>query len=270
MTQPEAGKTFLTNARIYDYEPGDEFHYTSFEYNIPYSRWESKSIRTVTGKRFSQQKDTVFYTFHTLKRWIEEDFTKSTKRDTIMDYYENMVYLLEPFTYLPYEPKSKGYPYYYMSINADVYNRQYMTPSIEMYELRGENDSCWKYVYVDGAGGTQLMEGIGKFYLHYGTGLEYEGENKLVYYRKGSQVWGTPLSITSVEESVPRDFNVYPNPSTNTILVSSPSNEKIRIYSPEGVNLMESIPNVQINISHLAPGIYFLRQGSRIAKFIKL
>jgi hypothetical protein len=177
--------------------------------------------------------------------------------------------LLEPFAYLPYEPKSKGYPYYFMSLNVDVYNRQYMTPSIEMYESRGENDSCWKYVYVDGAGETQLMEGIGLFYRWGGMGDMDAREDKLVYYKKGSQFWGTPLSITSVEESTPEDFSIYPNPATNMILVNSPSNEKIHVYSPEGVNMIESAPNIQIDISALPPGIYFLRQGLRVVKFIK-
>ncbi len=69
---------------------------------------------------------------------------------------------------------------------------------------------------------------------------------------------------------------IYPNPSSDFIEISRVEGE-VRIYNFLGIE--ESTPalsatpqegNLKINVSGLAPGLYFVRFGDKVGKFIKL
>ena len=88
---------------------------------------------------------------------------------------------------------------------------------------------------------------------------------------------------TDVEEETAIDqISVYPNPAVNFIEIPYPPLERgsgglnIKIYDVFGQNcdltptLSTSGEGVRIDVSGLAPGMYFVRIGDRVSKFIKI
>ena len=73
------------------------------------------------------------------------------------------------------------------------------------------------------------------------------------------------------------EIQIYPNPASNTIRINSRNvQEKIEIFNFMGVMVHgEYLPDTEIDISMLAPGVYFLWTtradgGMAIARFIKV
>jgi len=79
-------------------------------------------------------------------------------------------------------------------------------------------------------------------------------------------------SVQNVNEST--RFNVFPNPATTRITISPAKNSVLEIYDKTGKliwceSIYNSLNRIEIDISFFAPGIYFIRKGSEVAKFIK-
>jgi hypothetical protein len=66
---------------------------------------------------------------------------------------------------------------------------------------------------------------------------------------------------------------IYPNPGSDFINIQGISKGNIEIFSVEGVIIMElateSKLNLQIDISDLVPGFYFVKIDNQYYKFIK-
>ncbi|HRP03251.1 MAG TPA: zinc-dependent metalloprotease [Candidatus Kapabacteria bacterium] len=86
-------------------------------------------------------------------------------------------------------------------------------------------------------------------------------------------------SLTPVEEIniVKADIYQYPNPAGDFIVFSIPNiaeNDIIIVYSTFGqkyiVNFINIMSGIRINISLLTPGVYFIKIGDRVEKFIKI
>ena len=88
---------------------------------------------------------------------------------------------------------------------------------------------------------------------------------------------------TSVDqEQDPTPMIVYPNPGTDFIEISYPPLERgsrgvgIKLYNIFGQNcdltptLSTSGEGARIDVSGLPPGIYFVRIGDRVSKFVKI
>jgi hypothetical protein len=85
------------------------------------------------------------------------------------------------------------------------------------------------------------------------------------------------LDIVSINE-LKNDVKIYPNPTKGELIISMDNEQwtidNVTIYDIMGKtinNYQLSILNSQlkIDVSHLSAGIYFLRVGNRMAKFIK-
>jgi len=79
-------------------------------------------------------------------------------------------------------------------------------------------------------------------------------------------------SVQNVNEST--RFNVFPNPAKTRITISPAKNSVLEIYDKTGKliwceSIYNSLNRIEIDISFFAPGIYFIRKGSEVAKFIK-
>lgn len=86
----------------------------------------------------------------------------------------------------------------------------------------------------------------------------------------------TPEVITSINENVFDNnylYNIYPNPSTNTINIAYPDKlygTQIEIFNSMGISLWTGrAESKQIDISKLAVGVYFLRIGNETKMFVK-
>lgn len=89
-----------------------------------------------------------------------------------------------------------------------------------------------------------------------------------ITYRTGTY---TP-PVNSVEEGIVRsDFIIYPNPASDFIEIESVEyTGLIKIFNQAGITVLETVPQEKIDIRCLASGVYFLKTGSRISRFVKL
>ncbi|HCY01098.1 MAG TPA: hypothetical protein DG754_13245 [Bacteroidales bacterium] len=90
LTNPGVGRTLISNVSIYDFDIGDEFHYSSHSS----SGWGSddffsentKRISIVTNKTYSSNNDSIYYTWDNIRRYQGSDsgityseYTSTTK-----------------------------------------------------------------------------------------------------------------------------------------------------------------------------------------------
>ena len=84
--------------------------------------------------------------------------------------------------------------------------------------------------------------------------------------------------FTGVSDLEPMDSKtiISPNPATDIITISNPEGIKIEIFNFLGVRVdlnpdaQVEYPEVRINVSSLKTGIYFVKAGDKLIKFIKL
>jgi hypothetical protein len=81
-------------------------------------------------------------------------------------------------------------------------------------------------------------------------------------------------NIVNVEEETTSRFNVYPNPASDVLMLQGINLSQVSILDISG-KVIESFNSIQqrIDVSHLAPGVYFVQanteQGMEQKKFIK-
>ena len=81
-------------------------------------------------------------------------------------------------------------------------------------------------------------------------------------------------STLSLDDNILSNFSLYPNPSTNSVELSSPNTpiSEICLYDLSGKLLLSknynSKNNINLNTSNLRPGIYLLKINNK--KSIKL
>ncbi|TAL67485.1 MAG: T9SS type A sorting domain-containing protein [Bacteroidetes bacterium] len=83
--------------------------------------------------------------------------------------------------------------------------------------------------------------------------------------------WFVKKPPTEVNELVHEkiEFELYPNPATDYLNVITKSEKlKFEIYSAIGIKILET-NNKRIDVSNLAEGIYYLKTGDYIIKFLK-
>jgi photosystem II stability/assembly factor-like uncharacterized protein len=80
---------------------------------------------------------------------------------------------------------------------------------------------------------------------------------------------------TSIHEYADTDkFNVYPNPAKTGIVISTIKSDDLEIFDMTGkmilyAKIKPGMISCELNISHISPGIYFVRNGIEVIKFIK-
>ena len=74
--------------------------------------------------------------------------------------------------------------------------------------------------------------------------------------------------LTSLKEVPTTSLNIYPNPTQNTISFSGEKNE-YSILNLAGTRVQYGIKSEKIDVSNLSQGIYFLKVGRQINKFVK-
>lgn len=78
-------------------------------------------------------------------------------------------------------------------------------------------------------------------------------------------------STAGIGSATDFDFSIFPNPATSTIILSKPLEEVICITASDGRIVQYIDPGqIQIDITSLAPGSYFLTNSNVHYKFVKL
>lgn len=79
---------------------------------------------------------------------------------------------------------------------------------------------------------------------------------------------------SSVNSPLTGDLSIYPNPANNFITIDNINSKEISIIDIHGQEIINVNSNhknkISIDISKLAPSVYFVKIGSRIYKFIKI
>lgn len=88
-------------------------------------------------------------------------------------------------------------------------------------------------------------------------------------------IWDGNISSTiERNDNEISDIKIFPSPATDFIIVRNLlpycTDNKIRIYSPEGILMMKIEYNDRIDISRLPNGMYFIKAGFKILKFVKI
>lgn len=267
LTNPDKGVQNLTWLGVHDFQVGDEFHIIKNTWNwsdVPGYSYTYKTRMKYLERK--ESKDTLFYKVEKeesiLRRMGTWDSTSYTyTHDTITESYIPDVL----FDKLPEEPILSNNDAFanMMTIEGSFIKKYYSYPMF----TRLSNDSCWYYLLFDGGGPGYYLKGLGGYYYGWSEIIS-GGDNNLVYYKKGSTIWGTPLVITDVKSLKEEDqIKVYPNPASDFVILENTSgrtqNYHLHVLDLQGRevfrNSIELTNSYRLDISSLKEGAYLLK-----------
>jgi hypothetical protein len=152
---------------------------------------------------------------------------------------------------------------YYMTIENNISKTKPPLPIWPSYY-----DSCWTDCCADGCFPEyKYIKGLGGPYYKCSNAFSYGGmENKLVYYRKGQIIWGTPLIITSNSEiSFNSEIELFPNPAKDIVWIETISSNlpcSMELLDLNGHLLLRQEMNSELtslDIKKNTPGIYVIK-----------
>ncbi len=138
-------------------------------------------------------------------------------------------------------------------------------------------------IFATGTGSRAYMStDTGSTWINLRDYNDYIGENLCTWTRcsaisknefltcgQSSGVWkwtNTPNTVIDLNEE--SDLFVFPNPATEFIRLEG-DGAAVSIYNILGVKMIDSESNSAIDVSGLAPGVYFIRCGARSLRFVK-
>ncbi len=74
----------------------------------------------------------------------------------------------------------------------------------------------------------------------------------------------TPLSVATVDK-----LRMYPNPSSDFVMIESTQNESVMIYNLKGDLVKQGMSNAKISILELEPGVYIVQSKEMQLKLVK-
>lgn len=284
ITNPKHGYVMSTRS-VFDFEVGDVFHYS--EKSINYSGWGSNAtyfghlkhiIKTVIGKTLSTPDTAVSYEFELCSRIIT--FNQSIPDTTYsIDTISKLIIFDNPedstFNQLPrqtFTNPNHFFIYNYPIVEQYKNNNQRLRVYYDRTDVTYDtSDSCWHWIMADPA--------PGKFYYFDGLGGPYYfidswtfaipvKERKLLYYKKGSETWGTSIApsceslINNVSDNPRTQIRIYPNPTSDYITLDIENNTeatKIMILDISGRIVLQSEFKNEISLFSLPKGIYIVK-----------
>lgn len=279
-TNPATGNINPDINNIFDFEVGDEIHTRFFSNAYNYSTsTEIWTIKRVTGKSTSLTNEWKAYKydicflkiFKSSPDWIPQYETEHQSTDDTIFLNSDFAFELAKEPNQTYNEPGSGWMLGTTAVlkfqrSAKFLNYNY--PFSQSYP-----DSCWSMVMVDGGCDPYYIKGLGgPYYDCPPIILWYTYIQEIVYYKKGSETWGTPLSCDSLqsvgieEHPLIKTITIYPNPSYGTITVSIPENLqtpcKLEIFDISG-RLSKIIEIEQrsksFDISDIPNGMYFYK-----------
>ncbi len=112
--------------------------------------------------------------------------------------------------------------------------------------------------------------------LYFDNGYLYIDDGTMVPYSfEVSTIQKVLLASTmEIEEIVTPDFNIYPNPASSFLRISSSdhSNTAYQIFSLDGRLMLSGVcmPEESIDVSHLSNGLYLVKVNNKTFKITKL
>jgi len=220
---------------IYNYEEGDIFHYQG-NVSSQYGGGGWSTIYRVLSKTVYGNNDSVEYTMEYCKHLAQGYPPVVTNTfDTITVKYNWALYDLN-YAFLKKLPEefvnSGAYADQYFEKINNINGRHLKGRDINKYSYEAATN-CWSFY---GYGVIPIwtyhyVEGLGQTYYSYYVIPEFlptSSEEKLVYFKKGSETWGTPVStscntLVAVEDQITLpgvQVLVCPNPVSSKSVIS--------------------------------------------------
>ncbi|HET6244860.1 MAG: T9SS type A sorting domain-containing protein [Bacteroidetes bacterium] len=215
LSDPQVGIQNLLWFQVHDFQIGDEIHseyYNNGVYNGSFSY--STTIKTIEKylERYDFQ-DSIVYKVET-RRAKELNYYMGDKVQSFT--HDTLIKVIKPFPlfdHFPLEPFLEGTEL--GEISMKNYSRLQKTP---LFGLSNESDSCWKEIIFSGCMNNDFyVKGLGgPFYsCYYNFNIN---EQKLIYYKKGVQTYGSPfIALDAPEHARDKNPELYPNPATEHI-----------------------------------------------------
>lgn len=259
----------LTYRDIYDYNPGDVYHYTHHRHGSQAMSLDDQFIMKVINI-IQHNPDSVTYEF---ERTVYDEYdtviqgqtTKKSKSyiDTVtagydlstrigtgsfidtIDLYEN--FEIGFFNDYYSAPAYSKMPYTVLQLDST----KLCNYAFEHYE---------KIDYVFGVGRFSHMEDYSQASFH-------DNIEQLVYYKKGNTSWGTPLVITvGLHEEKNQMIKVYPNPVEDQLTIEGIlTNWNYEIIDVSGQTIKTGLLKPALNripLEDLNSGVYFIKMNS--------
>lgn len=212
--QPNVGIQNPTKVDFLNFTVGDEIH-TAGEYRMQYQPWrfgQHKKIRTILAKNTSTNQDTITYTYEDCFAGINNDAMAGTydtiyRTDTIIQ--QLILSEITGIDQLTHELSSDSMSYNLTSIRDFASTRrQKLSNGGYYYDVL---NNCWTLdldnwsrIWIEGLGGPFLSN-------------MYRSDFP-VYYKKGSEIWGTPINCSTflnlrIISNNNSSIKVFPNPS---------------------------------------------------------
>jgi len=274
ITNPDLGIQNLTWFDVFDFQPGDVI-----QTKVTEKYWCSQPPRTEitkTSRRYLERanyKDSLVYVLlqdQQIDRIYADSSLVKTKIDTLRQ-------VIKPNFSFDKRPNEVVYD----SISSGVYTNQMLFEdlivkyrSAPTYNYPSVNE--YLIPFVDETN-LYYYKGLGGPYYYYESCPDYSGE--LVYYKKGSTSWGTPIDFTGVESFSNNDnIQLFPNPAKDQVCIEMKDMKVpllFELISVEGKTLLQQFLNSEsqtINLSEFKKDNYVYRISAlnRIVKSGKI
>jgi len=237
---------------VYNFEINDEFHYSGLEYGTG-GGFYFESIRKILDKTVYGNNDSVDYLIEICTNIYYPGNYDS--HDTTLERYNFLSGSLGPaLSYAPYEFVPDEYNEYSPLIELKIKfdgkpSKLYWSRAFEFYG----SPLCWKESYYTPQIKYEYTPGLGMTYFYW-LDEAYQnfnyGYRNLVYFKKGNEVWGTPVAtdcnilLPNEEKKDKNKVSIcfVPNPVeySSTIRISGTDNNlglTISIYDLLGRNV---------------------------------
>ena len=280
LPQYNVGVKNLTAAEVYDYDIGDEFHWS---YKVTGGDWDynfidiTYDIMNINNKQYSVNGDSVYYDiyltiyrFNNTTGFVNGNYFDNYSFDTLFTGDSTIGYNLvnsKINTHTLYQDNDSIVTW----IQTKDGNQKY----IEFGDnVRWNEYGCFVTEWHNG-GASTFHKGIGKTGWWQNMRFAPFHERDFIYYNKNGNIYGTPLNIDSLstvstDEIAKNDLEinlkVFPNPTNNLLnfqFTEPIQNAEIRIYSSIGqliLNQKIDDMNMQFDVSDWPRnlgGVYF-------------
>lgn len=282
-TNPELGYLNPTTTRIFDFQPGDEFHVVQYSESYNYGGiYSTASISRYLNRYDYPSGDSIIYTLEFCSLFYTRNNDGIENYSYSIDTLEQVVspartpqFELEPLEpILMPETGWRTYPYAGISGYPQNMPEGYAYKSFDPTMMWSDDgNGCLSPVSI--CGGCWAMnyyyKGLGGPYYHCDDPLYWGEEYRdLRFLRKGSYTWGTPLSCDSlmqvgITEMVKKSsLKIFPNPTSGNVSITVPYGTKLpaklQIMDNCGRIVREFILNSPIeylSLEDLPHGYYF-------------
>jgi len=285
----QIGIQLVPALEMFDFDIGDEFHYDN---ENSWGHWYH-TMKTVLEKTIYGDVDSIVYKYERCYVEYRPQPPPNTFfiHDTIIETIDlTNWYWLELFNKLPDEfirLDEYSAHKYFRKIGSHE-NRVMVAISYLDYNYYSQN--CWRDNWPDMQYYEEFHCEKGLGYTYYitrevlGSGFIGEYISSLVYYRKGSEVWGTPwasdcFTLVGVDyhEAPDVSLSIYPNPASGSIIsIKTDHPGELTILDLQGKSrLRQAItePTTTIDVSDLKSGVYVVKivgeKGVEVGKFVK-